>query len=530
MIRFANQDRMRFSQISLLITAFTTLIFIKPTFAEPTASELLSLTESCTPLTGVNKFKTDEASSTPSIPMCQINGAIWFKADMDIDCDGGQDQACLNDETYLPETSCVTSTGQPLNASRLPFVVLPQNSSANNWKDTNYGLKCGSLVAVIYNNKLEYGVFGDRGPKNIIGEASYAMAKRLGINPDPNTGGTASGVTYIVFTGANAVSRPVENHAKAVELGKQLATQLIANNGTAGNQRAVNFTKPTAGQSFSVNTPVTFEGTAESNVVEVRLLADGRWKLGTVPVIQNSWSIPYRFSGAGNRTITALGIDTSGSQVATATMTVRIAPAPQAANEIISNIKEIVIDQWEFFDRGSRKENQEGFWQRVVVYWQEGVNRNDIDTVAEVSSNNNPWSAAFISYVMRKAGAGNKFLYSSAHARYIKDAIKNKRDGNTNAAFIGHRITEYSPRVGDLVCAPRSWATESVTYNNALSFNHFPSHCDIVVTVGSNAIDVIGGNVNNSVSKVTLNTVNEKVVQNSQRKWITVIQNNLRNN
>ncbi len=40
---------------------------------------------------------------------------------------------------------------------------------------------------------------GDTGPDEIIGEASYATAKALGIDPDPETGGTDSGVTYIVF-------------------------------------------------------------------------------------------------------------------------------------------------------------------------------------------------------------------------------------------------------------------------------------------------------------------------------------------
>jgi len=43
----------------------------------------------------------------------------------------------------------------------------------------------GNVVAVIYNHKLQYAVFGDTGPTNLIGEASYATAKKLGIDPDP---------------------------------------------------------------------------------------------------------------------------------------------------------------------------------------------------------------------------------------------------------------------------------------------------------------------------------------------------------
>ena len=64
---------------------------------------------------------------------------------------------------------------------------------------------------MIFNNKVVYAVFADEGPNSIIGEASYATAKALGINPDPSNGGVDSGVTYIVFPGQ--VPSPVENNS-----------------------------------------------------------------------------------------------------------------------------------------------------------------------------------------------------------------------------------------------------------------------------------------------------------------------------
>jgi hypothetical protein len=48
----------------------------------------------------------------------------------------------------------------------------------------------------------------------IIGEASYKTAANLGIDPDPSSGGTDSGVTYIFFK--NATISPIENHSTAV--------------------------------------------------------------------------------------------------------------------------------------------------------------------------------------------------------------------------------------------------------------------------------------------------------------------------
>jgi hypothetical protein len=105
-------------------------------------------------------------------------------------------------------------------------VVVPSTSSI--WKYTSYGIKGGGVVAVIYNNKVEYAVVGDTGPTQIIGEASYATAKALGIDPDPATGGADSGVTYILFK--NSQVSPIESHSAAVSLGDSLAQQFLQNN------------------------------------------------------------------------------------------------------------------------------------------------------------------------------------------------------------------------------------------------------------------------------------------------------------
>lgn len=197
-----------------------------PGTSGPTASELLALTNTCAALSGVSSFSTD-SGTVANIKMCGLTGAIFFKADMDIDCDGGSGSACTNDPYYQPDTSYVDSNGDPLDASTLPFVVLPLDS--NGFSASAYGIKGGTVVAVIYGDQVEYGVLGDRGPKGVVGEASYAMANLFGINPSPISGGVDSGVTYIVFTGSAVVS-PIEDHAAAEALGIEEATALLADN------------------------------------------------------------------------------------------------------------------------------------------------------------------------------------------------------------------------------------------------------------------------------------------------------------
>ncbi|WP_394828204.1 glycoside hydrolase family 75 protein [Pendulispora albinea] len=194
--------------------------------AGPTAAQLLAKVTSCKQISN-GKYRTDSETSA-SIAVCDKNGAVFWKADMDIDCDGQTTAKCnINtDPWYQNDTAFHQSDGKPLNAETLPYVVVP--SPSNIWNYKNFGIQGGGVVAIIYKNQVLYAVVGDTGPTQIIGEASYAAAKALGIDPDPATGGTDSGVTYIVFK--NSKVSPIESHAKATQLGQTLAQKFIDEN------------------------------------------------------------------------------------------------------------------------------------------------------------------------------------------------------------------------------------------------------------------------------------------------------------
>ncbi|MFJ1676660.1 glycoside hydrolase family 75 protein [Streptomyces sp. NPDC088251] len=190
------------------------------------AADLLAKVTSCSQISN-GKYRTDEETSA-TVPVCGKNGAVFWKADMDVDCDGQVTTACNEDTDpwFQDDTAFHTSGDQPLNAEKLPYVVVPSSSSI--WNYSSAGIKGGGVVAVIYDNKVEYAVVGDTGPNKIIGEASYATAKALGIDPDPETGGAESGVTYILFK--NSKASPIESHSAAVTAGEALAQQFIQDN------------------------------------------------------------------------------------------------------------------------------------------------------------------------------------------------------------------------------------------------------------------------------------------------------------
>jgi Fungal chitosanase of glycosyl hydrolase group 75 len=190
----------------------------------PSAGELLAKTSSCN-VVSKGKYKTDDETGA-TINICKSGSAYFWKADMDIDCDGITTSNCNHntDPWYQPQTSFKTSKGKSFQADKTHYFVIPLPSSRFNYGSA--GIKPGSVAAVIYKNKVVYAVFADEGPNNIIGEASYATAKALGINPDPENGGAPSGVTYIVFPGQ--VPGPVESNSAIDSKGAAAADKWLS--------------------------------------------------------------------------------------------------------------------------------------------------------------------------------------------------------------------------------------------------------------------------------------------------------------
>jgi hypothetical protein len=191
---------------------------------DPSAAALLAKTAQCNQVSN-GTYSDKNGGQTP---ICGAAGAYFWTSGMAVDCDGQRTTQC-NENTdccFYNDTSFHQSDGQALNAAQLPYVVIPLPSSRWNYQDA--GLQGGDVLAVIYNGHVEYAVFGDEGPDDSIGEASYATAQSLGIDPDPSTGGTSGPVTYIVFK--NSQVSPIESHDNAISQGRTFAGQFIANN------------------------------------------------------------------------------------------------------------------------------------------------------------------------------------------------------------------------------------------------------------------------------------------------------------
>jgi hypothetical protein len=156
------------------------------------------------------------------------------------------------------------------------------------------------------------------------------------------------------------------------------------------------------------------------------------------------------------------------------------------------------------------EERQEGMWQRVGEYWWlgldpswpqagwTGIHNENGQVFPESQDGNYAWSAAFVSYVMRMAGAGSRFPYSETHADYINASRRHGLGLEPYTALTAERIEIYAPQRGDLICYWRG--RRPVTYDDLPTDHRFGGHCDFVVAIKPGELDVIGGNVDNAVA------------------------------
>jgi hypothetical protein len=135
-----------------------------------------------------------------------------------------------------------------------------------------------------------------------------------------------------------------------------------------------------------------------------------------------------------------------------------------------------------------------------------------------------PWSAAFVSYVIRQSGVtANAFQFANAHRAYIYDAFATSAAELSNEG--GERlyracpVTTTRPRAGDLICFQREPAladagdmavrerirAELAAGTDTRSVRR--THCDVVASIDAPArkMYVIGGNLLQGVTAKKLN-------------------------
>lgn len=201
-------------------------------------------------------------------------------------------------------------------------------------------------------------------------------------------------------------------------------------------------------------------------------------------------------------------------------------PASSTLSDAIVRVAQQEFRRWHP-SAGPITERQDAAVPILQQYYRDGIG-GAVPTKAQLQDvqwqNDHPWSAVFISWVMRTAGAGRTFPYAAAHRIYINATRLNRLNNNAASPFWAYRATEVPVMVGDLICNTR--AGNGASYDNIGDGTPWKTHCDIVTEILPGGLRVIGGNVNQNVdTKPLVKTLPDGRLdlRGSQAKYFAVI-------
>jgi hypothetical protein len=138
-----------------------------------------------------------------------------------------------------------------------------------------------------------------------------------------------------------------------------------------------------------------------------------------------------------------------------------------------------------------------------------------------------PWSAVFISWCVKQAGATkSEFKFAMAHAVFVNQAIKNA--SNEQGVFRGLHIDDHAPAVGDIIQHNRGG--HSFDFDFAKTHTSYESHSVIVIEVGQDTKGrfafCVGGNESDSIRRTVIRLDSKGFIrQREGNPFICVIQN-----
>ena len=165
-------------------------------------------------------------------------------------------------------------------------------------------------------------------------------------------------------------------------------------------------------------------------------------------------------------------------------------PLSKAKEKLIAG----AVNEWTRFKFGEGQETDDPYYKYIGEYY-DRINRHGTN-----GKSGEPWSAAFMSFIILSAGYTN-FRFSNGHWEYIYDAKANA--DKPNAPFSLFKLDKHKPQLGDLVCA---WRENVMTTFETVRNSFFPSHTDVIVEIREDSVRTIGGNAHDQ------NTGNDNTV------------------
>jgi hypothetical protein len=165
------------------------------------------------------------------------------------------------------------------------------------------------------------------------------------------------------------------------------------------------------------------------------------------------------------------------------------------ASQFAQDLADVAVEQrikYELLNEDDSK-----LCKQIERYWDETVGGFTSCTAV-------PWSAVFVSWCVKQAGAtSSEFKFAAAHSVFVHDAINNPR------AYEGLDIDEAEVNIGDIIQNNRT--SPHRNFNFAKTHRNYKSHSMIVVEVGLDSAGpyalAIGGNEGDAIrrNRIALN-------------------------
>ena len=187
----------------------------------------------------------------------------------------------------------------------------------------------------------------------------------------------------------------------------------------------------------------------------------------------------------------------------------------------IRKLRELVKEDLKFWD-GINEISPDGA-KKLSDWWKNlGYTYTPEQLMSPSFQGSHYWSAVYISNLMKRWGAGDRFKYSASHSSYIVDGKEAKTSKN-NRLYKTYPADQVKIEVGDIVALSRS---TSVNYDNL--YVGAPTHTDVVFDIKKTPDGyiayVIGGNISNTVKSSTVSLDKNKKIINADQ-FLAVMKN-----
>lgn len=149
-----------------------------------------------------NAYHPDDASGIDALEHAGSDGDWWALAlderKAPVVQRKGEFTGFYVSKTWLSRQDEIYSETDPeywLDSRKVRYIAVPETV----WTAAGVGKGDLAYVFDLETGKSSFAIVGDWGTENTLGEGSIALAKALGIDSDPRTGGQDNGISYVVF-------------------------------------------------------------------------------------------------------------------------------------------------------------------------------------------------------------------------------------------------------------------------------------------------------------------------------------------